>query len=71
MEGPVLGRPGYPFAEMEKKYRAFSDEALEWSLRDAIEAMRALRHDQVAENWYRDDASTIRSEINRRKRRRR
>jgi len=71
LEGPTLDRPGYPFSDMEKKYAAFSDEALQYSIKDARQAVKAMRSigDTVAENWYTDDASTIRAEINRRKKR--
>jgi hypothetical protein len=68
----MQGKGPYPFAEKQARYRAFSDAALAWSLRDAIEARNICGSiDLATYGWYADDASTITDEIARRQGKRR
>jgi hypothetical protein len=58
----------YPFADKQKQYRGYRDAELDYAAKDASDAMTAMKdHDPSAENWYRDDVSTIRQEIERRR----
>jgi hypothetical protein len=58
----------YPFGDKEKQYRAYSDAELAYARTDASDAAKNMKgHDPEAENWYRDDVSTIDQEIQRRR----
>lgn len=58
----------YPFADKEKQYRGYSDDELAYAKADASDASKNMKgHDVSAENWYRDDVSTIGQEIQRRR----
>ena len=42
----------YPFADKQKQYRGYSDAGLDYSVKDASDAMKAMKgHDPSAENW--------------------
>ena len=57
------------FERWEEMAVAMTDAALLYSIRDAMEAAKALEsHDPIGAGRYRDEASTYRTEINRRKR---
>lgn len=57
----------YPFADKEAQYKGYSEEMLQFAVKDAAKARDCVRDfDPVAESWYTDDVSTIRAEINRR-----
>jgi antirestriction protein len=62
----------YPFADKQKQYRGYSDAQLDYAVKDASDAAKAMKGhsakgDPSAENWYRDDVATIRQEIERRR----
>jgi cation transport regulator ChaB len=64
---PVLNAAGgLGFTWYEKKAKKMSDASLEWSALDAHRAWEATRHD-----YYKDEAFVYRSEILRRRMKRR
>jgi hypothetical protein len=56
----------YPFAQKEAQYAQYTIAQLLFAQRDAHKAAEAMRGTE-AENWYRDDVSTISNEIRHRR----
>lgn len=63
-----VGEP-FDFAKFKAKAKEMTDQALWFSLRDAIKAKEAMQSmgATAQENWYADEASVYRQEISRRK----
>lgn len=66
----IAGYSGYAFdfIKYEAKAKTMSDSELWYSLRDAVEAKKAMRTMEATdqENWYADEASVYRKEITKR-----
>lgn len=65
--GPVLGRPHYPFAEKEEQYAKYTMAQLHSALDDAASTSKVQQGwNEAGANWYLDDYHTIGKEIRRR-----